>query len=95
MSIFVGWKWSIGRDWSERESTPGTRTGLAASQVARTARLFVRLFGALQALLFNIHVGEFVRVEDLAAFQTFHKFGIFFAGEYANAWVFAGFHGYI
>jgi len=50
-----------------------------ASQRERR-RLFVRLLGALQALLFNVHVGEFVRVEDLAAFQTFHKFGIFFAG---------------
>ena len=57
-----------------------------------SARLFVRLLGALQAFLFDVHVGELVRVEDLAAFQAFYKFGIFFAGEYAHAWVFAGFH---
>jgi len=42
-------------------------------------QLFVRLLGALQALFFDVHVGKFVRVEDLAAFQTFYKFGIFFA----------------
>ena len=42
-------------------------------------RLFVRFFGVLQAFLFDGHIGEFVRVEDLAAFQTFDKFGIFFA----------------
>ncbi|MHB1935999.1 MAG: hypothetical protein ACYCOR_05375 [Acidobacteriaceae bacterium] len=66
---------------------------IAAHEMWHRLTLFVRLLGTLQAFLFDVHIGEFVRVEDLAAFQTFYKFGIFFAGQYANAWVFAGFHG--
>ena len=42
-------------------------------------QLFFRRLGILQAFLFDGHIGEFVRVEDLAAFQTFYKFSIFFS----------------
>ncbi|MHB8392799.1 MAG: hypothetical protein ACYDBH_25020 [Acidobacteriaceae bacterium] len=54
---------------------------------------FITLLRVLQALLFDGHIGEFVRVEDLAAFQTFDKFSVFFARDDAHTWVFAGFHG--
>lgn len=40
--------------------------------------LFVSRFSVLQALLFDVHIREFVRVEDFAAFQTFYKLSIFF-----------------
>jgi len=39
--------------------------------------LLVTFFGVLHALLFYGHIGEFMRVEDLAAFQTLDKFSIF------------------
>ena len=48
-------------------------------QEAVAGPLFLRLLGVLQAFLFDGHIGEFVRVEDLAAFQTFYKFSIFFS----------------
>lgn len=61
---------------------PGARAYncVVAGHGARIGRLFVQLLGVLQAFFFNVHVVKFVRVEDLTAFQTFYKFGIFFAG---------------
>jgi hypothetical protein len=42
--------------------------------------------------LFDIHVFEFAGLEDLAALQAFHKFGVFFAGHNLHTRVLACLH---
>ena len=42
-----------------------------------------------QLALFYIHIFEFARLEHFAAVQTFHKFGVFFAGDYSYTGVLA------
>jgi hypothetical protein len=48
-----------------------------------------QLFRFFQLALFNFHIFEFTRFEDLAAFQALHKFGVLFAGNYSYTRVFA------
>jgi hypothetical protein len=48
------------------------------------------IISRLGSLLFNLHIAEFVGVEDFAAFSAFDIFGVFRAGDDSDSGMFAG-----
>jgi hypothetical protein len=49
-------------------------------------------FGFLQAAFFDFHVGKFIGIEDLTAFQALDKLTLFIARKDAHTGMFTGFH---
>src|SRR5215469_471467 len=58
----------------------------------RDGWLIADSLGFLQLGLFDIHVFELTRFEDLAAFDTLDEFGVFFAGYDRDAGMLACLH---